>query len=423
MKRISVIGLGYVGLPLMCAIAKSKKYKVVGFDISKERVEQVKNRICPINDEICEQDLKVVKFIATSDEKDLEGTDYFIICVPTPVYSDHTPNYEPLIGASRIVAKHMKKGTKVIVESTINPGTCEEVVKPVLEKYSKLKCEKDFSLAHCPERINPGDPKWNVYNIPRNVGSIPESESQNFADFYSSFLDAQVHSVGNIKVAESTKIIENTFRDLNIAFVNELAQSFDKMGIDLYETIKGASNKPFAFMAHWPGCGVGGHCIAVDPYYLIKKAENSGFNHRFLKEARAINNYMPTYAVTRLMEGLNEVGLPLKGTKVALLGMSYKPNVGDTRESPSYEILHVLKEYGAEVTIVDPYVKEYQVDLDTVLEDADAIFLATSHKAFLKKLTPAYIQKKDIKVVLDGRNALDKTGIKEKGIVYKGIGR
>jgi nucleotide sugar dehydrogenase len=407
----------------MCAIARSKKYKVIGFDISKKRTEDVANKICPIKDETCEQDLKEVKFQVSSDSEILKDTDYFIICVPTPIYSDYNPNYEPLIGAAKIVGKYLKKGAKVIVESTINPGTCEEVVQPELEKVSKLKCGVDFSLAHCPERINPGDPKWNVYNIPRNVGSIPEDKAEEYAEFYRSFIKAEVNAVSNIKVAESTKIIENTFRDLNIAFVNELAQSFDKMGIDLHETIKAASNKPFAFMAHYPGCGVGGHCIAVDPYYLIKKAETSGFNHRFLKEARAINNFMPRYAVMRLMEAMNEVGKPLKGSKVVLLGMSYKPNVGDTRESPSYEVLEILEEYGADVTVIDPYVAEFNQDLDLALDGADAIFLATSHKEFVTKLKPAYLSRKGIKVVADGRNVLDRKGIMDKGIIYKGIGR
>lgn len=423
MQKVSVIGLGYVGLPLMCAIARSGKYKVIGFDIWDQRVKDVNNRKCPINDEVCEKDLKEVEFTASSDPEVLKNSDYFIICVPTPIYSDYNPNYEPLIGASQIVGRYIKKNSQVIVESTINPGTCEEVVMPVLEKESGLNCGVDFALAHCPERINPGDPKWNVYNIPRNVGSIPEEKAAEFAEFYKSFLKSDVNAVSNIKVAESTKIIENTFRDLNIAFVNELAQSFDKMGIDLHETIKAASNKPFAFMAHYPGCGVGGHCIAVDPYYLIKKAEMSGFNHRFLKEARSINNFMPRYSVNRLIEALNEVGKPLKGSKIALLGMSYKPNVGDTRESPSYEILEILEGYGADVTVIDPYVKEFNIDIDEALSHSEAIFVATGHKEFLDRLSPQYLKEKNIKVVVDGRNVLDKNAIAEKGIVYKGIGR
>lgn len=423
MKKVSIIGLGYVGLPLMCAVAKSGKYEVVGFDISSKRIADVKKRVCPINDEQCQKDLLEVEFVASSDELVLENSDYQIICVPTPVHSDHTPDYDPLVGAAELVAQHLKKGSTVIVESTINPGTCEEIVKPVLEKISGMVCPGDFVMAHCPERINPGDPKWSVYNIPRNVGTIPEQEANKTADFYKSFIKADVNPVSNIKIAESTKIIENTFRDLNIAFVNELAQSFDRMGIDLFETIKAASNKPFAFMPHWPGCGVGGHCIAVDPYYLIKRAEVSGFNHRFLKEARTINNYMPTYSVVRLMEGLNEVGKSLKGTRVLMLGLSYKPNLGDTRESPSFEILEILKSYGAQVSVVDPFAEGFDISLDEAMKNVEAVFLTTAHKVFVENLTPAYLKKHKIKVVVDGRNALDKRGIIKSGIIYKGIGR
>ncbi|MCA9385435.1 nucleotide sugar dehydrogenase, partial [Candidatus Dojkabacteria bacterium] len=331
----------------------------------------------------------------------------------------------PLISAIEAIAKFIRKNSVVIIESTINPGTCEEILVPLIEDATNLHIGDDVTLAHCPERINPADPKWNIYNIARNVGSVPNEEAHKIAEFYGSFLDAEIHPMSSIKVAESTKIIENTFRDINIAYVNELAQSFDAMGIDLYETIQGASNKPFGFMPHWPGAGVGGHCIAVDPYYLIKRAEKSGFDHKFLKRARQINNYMPKYAVERLADALIKREKSIDTTTVGVLGVSYKPNVSDTRESPALEIITHLRDSGANVEIFDPLVPEYSTKetLEELLQGVDAILLATAHPQIIEKLTPKILKKHKIEVVLDGRNVLDKKSIESEGILYRGIGR
>lgn len=424
MKKVSIIGLGYVGLPLALAIEKSGKYDVVGFDISKKQVERILSQDCPITDKLAERDLKEVKLHATTDKDELKGTDIFVICVPTPVLDDYTPDYTPVIKAGETISKYLTKGATVILESTVNPGTCEEILIPVLEKGSKLIAGKDYNVAMCPERINPGDPKWNVYNIPRNIGSLMKGKTKEMADFYRSFLDAEINEVSTIKVAESTKIVENAFRDINIAYVNELAKSFDAMGIDLIETIKGASNKPFSFMAHWPSRGVGGHCIAVDPYYLIKRAQESGFDHRFLKMAREVNNSMPEYTVSRLQEGLNEIEKSVRGTKVGLLGLSYKSNVADLRESPSLEILDILKKMGADVLSYDPYILDMSDvnSLDEVLDNVDAIILGTYHDKF-GDLTEEILKRKNIKVVVDGVNKLDKDEIENKKVIYRGIGR
>ena len=424
MQKVSIIGLGYVGLPLLLAIERSKKYEVQGFDISDEQVEKIKNKDCPITDEIAEKDLQELDVRVTTDENTLEGTDIFIICVPTPIHDDYTPDYGPVESASKTCGKYLKKGATIILESTVNPGTCEEIVLPIVEEVSGMKGIKDFNLGFCPERINPGDPKWNVYNINRNIGSLDIARTKELADFYRSFLDAEVNECSSLKVAEATKIVENTFRDINIAYVNELAKSFDSMGIDLQETLKGASNKPFAFMAHWPGCGVGGHCIAVDPYYLIKRATLNGFNHRFLKAARDINNSMPKYTVGRVIEALNEIGKSVKGTRIALLGLSYKQNVADLRESPSFEILKKLEKMGAEVNVFDPYTSErntYKTFKET-LENSEAIVLCTAHDEF-KDLSAEQLLSYDINVVLDGRNCLDKELIEKENIIYRGIGR
>jgi len=423
-QKVSIIGLGYVGLPLLLAIERSKKYNVLGFDISEKQIKRIKNKDCPITDEVAEKDLEELDVHVTMDESALDNTDIFVICVPTPIYDDYTPDYRPVESASKTCAKHLKKGATIILESTVNPGTCEEIVLPIVEEISGLKGVKDFNLGFCPERINPGDPKWNVYNINRNVGSLDSSKTKEVANFYRSFLKADINECSSLKVAEATKIVENAFRDVNIAYVNELAKSFDAMGIDLYETLQGSSNKPFAFLPHWPGCGVGGHCIAVDPYYLIKRATLSGFNHRFLKVARDVNNSMPEYTVSRLVEALNEVQKSVSGTKVALLGLSYKQNVADLRESPSFEILEELEKMGAKVNVFDPYTPDRNTyeTLEETLEQSEAIVLCTAHNEF-KELSAEQLSSYGIKAVVDGRNCLEKESIEKENIIYRGIGR
>ncbi len=421
MKKVAIIGLGYVGLPLLCAVAKSGKYEAIGYNHSKKNIEKIKNKECPITDDLCEKELKQLDLNVSVDEKILEGSDIFVLCVPTPVLDDYTPDYTPLIDASELVTKYFKKGDIIIVESTVNPGTCDEVVMPILLQ-GKLK-EEEFTLAHCPERINPGDPKWNLYNIPRNVGASPFKKVKEVADFYRDILDAEINEVSSLKVAEATKIVENTFRDINIAYVNELAKSFDAMDIDLAETLHGASNKPFAFMPHWPGRGVGGHCIAVDPYYLISRAAKSGFNHKFLKLAREINNSMPKYTVGRLQEALNEIEMPVKGTKVFLLGLSYKENINDLRESPCLDVMKILEKRGADLSVFDPYVGEMSnvFSLEEGLKDASAVVLCTAHKEFYK-LNEILKDYPNVKVVVDGMNKLDKKKIEKLGIIYRGVG-
>ncbi len=424
MKKVSIIGLGYVGLPLALAIEKSGKYDVVGFDISEKQVSRILAKDSPITDDIAQKELKKLNLHATTDKGELKDTDIFIICVPTPVLDDYTPDYGPVTSAGETISRYLQKGATVVLESTVNPGTCEEILIPVLEKGSKLVAGKDFNVAMCPERINPGDAKWNVYNIPRNIGSLNIKKTKEIADFYRTFLDAQINEVSSIRIAESTKIVENAFRDINIAYVNELAKSFDAMGIDLVETLKGASSKPFSFMVHWPGRGVGGHCIAVDPYYLIKRAQESGFDHRFLKMARDVNNSMPEYTVSRLQEGLNEIEKSVKGTKVGLLGLSYKANVADLRESPCLEILDILKKMGADVISYDPYIKDMSDvnTLEDLSESVDAVILGTYHDAF-GDLTGEILKRKNIRVVIDGVNRLDKERLEKGKVIYRGIGR
>jgi len=422
--KISVLGLGYVGLPLAAAITKFTDHNVVGFDIDKSKVEAIVAGNSPIDDEQCEKDLKEITLSVTSNSDDIKSTDVFIVCVPTPVLDDYTPDLTPVKSAISEICNHLEKGNIIIVESTINPGVCDEVLVPLIEDKTGMKAGVDFDLAHCPERINPGDPKWNVYNIPRNIGSTSKGATIVIADLYREFISAKINEMPSLKTTEATKIIENTFRDINIAFVNELAKSFDVLDIDLKTVIDAAANKPFAFMAHYPSCGVGGHCIPVDPYYLIERAKQSGFDHKFLKLAREINNSMPHYTVNLLSEELNEFSKSINGTKVTLLGLSYKANVGDLRQSPSTTMIKELEKRGAELTVYDPYFPDMSTvgSLDEALKDSFAVILATDHKEF-KEITTEKLNSHGVKVLVDGKNCLDLDSFEGSGVAYKGIGR
>src|SRR3989344_1728973 len=418
LPTVTVIGLGYVGFPLACAIAKSKKYEVYGLDTDEKRVNKINKRISPVEDEQAEKDIQNVTIHATTEENVLRRSKFIVVCVPTPINEERKPDLTPVISAVESIAKNLQKGHVIILESTVNPGVCEEDILPILERDG-LKGGVDFELIHCPDRIDPGNPKWNVYNINRNIGGLTKNGTYEAAEFYRSFLKAEVNEVSSLKVAESTKIVENVFRDVNIAFVNELAQSFDKLGIDVHEVIKAASNKPFAFMPHYPGCGVGGHCIAVDPYYLIEYAEKNGFNHQLLKVARNVNNSMPHYTVKKLVDGLKSLVINIRGAKIGLLGLSYKANVGDMRESPALEIKKELLELGADVLCCDPYCNGHApARIKDILENCVGVILATNHRQFIDLK-----DWKNVKIIVDGRNCLDMSNIESQGIVYNGIGR
>lgn len=424
-KKVSVVGMGYVWFPAACAIAKSWKYETVyGFDIMQDKIDKINKKIAPIDDELAAKDILEVTVIWTMDPEHLKECTYILICVPTPIDEQHNPDLTPVIKASEMIAKYLQKWQYIILESTVNPGVCDETIIPILEK-TWLKVWVDFEVGHSPERINPGDPKWNVYNIARNVWAYTKAWTKVIADFYRSFLHAEVNEMKDIQHAEATKIIENTFRDVNIAYVNELAKSFDKLWLDIVDVIKWASNKPFAFMAHYPWCGVGWHCIAVDPYYLIEKAKRAGFDHKFLRIAREINNSMPSHTVNKLMLALNKIGKSIKWTKIWLLWLSYKRDIADMRESPSFEILKLLKELEATVEIYEPYNLEKSTckSLDEIVEKSEALLIATNHTEFTKNLTIDKLSKSGVKIILDGRNCLDKESFKESGIMYSGIGR
>lgn len=419
LPQVSVIGLGYVGLPLALLIAK-KGYKVTGIDLDKKKVDEINNGKDPLGDEYIAKHIKDTDLNATTKPEAIESSGIAIVCVPTPVKNDYQPDLGPLKGAVTAVAKHLKKGTLVIIESTINPGVSDEIVIPLLEKESGLKLNEDFYVSHCPERINPGDEKWNVENIPRVAGSSSPEGLELTIKFYESIVDASIKPMGSLKEAEAVKVVENSFRDVNIAFVNELAKSFTKLGINVKNVIDGASTKPFAFMPHYPSVGVGGHCIPVDPYYLIEYARGYGFEHEFLSLARQINNSMPEFTVDQLIDGLNEVELSLNGSKVAVLGLSYKANVADDRESPSYKLIKILEDKGARVHTYDPYFLEKSTakSLESVLKNKDAVIIATNHKEFID----TDFSDVDIKVLVDGKNCLDPAKVSSYTFVCKGIG-
>ncbi len=426
MKTVTVVGLGYVGLPLTCLCAE-KNINTFGFDIEQGKIESINKGISPIIDDGLIKKIEALKGkikATNSPEECILNSDVVIVCVPTPVDRNNSPDLTALMGAATTISKFIKKGTLLVIESTIYPGTIEEVVIPILKKQGFNTYQNEIFVAHCPERIDPGNKKWGIKNLPRVVGGLTKEASKAAAEFYRSIISADIVELSSIKAAEATKIMENTFRDVNIAFVNEMARSFDKAGIDVVEVIKGASTKPFAFMPHYPGAGVGGHCISVDPYYLIEKARRLGFEHKFLKLAREINNSMPHYAVELLEEQLSRSKKTFKNAKIGVLGLAYKANVDDTRESPAHEVLNILKSKSADIFVYDPYVKKESnvSNMDELLQKSDFVILVTDHAEF-KAMDLNKLKRFNVLGIVDGRNCLDKEKIKSMGVLYHGIGR
>ena len=422
--KLCVVGLGYVGLPLSLLSAE-KGNSVSGFDIDVSIIERLRHGRCTIQNKDIEQKLEQQyrKINFNDDPAIIADAEVVIVCVPTPVDKKHQPNLEPLRSACESIAAQMKPGQLIIVESTIFPGTMEEIVLPILSQRG-FKVGVDFWLAHCPERIDPGNLQHHLQNIPRIVGGITPVCAQKTSTFYQSLIDAPIFSLKTIKAAETCKIVENTFRDVNIALVNELARSFDMMDIDILEVLKGATTKPFAFLPHYPGCGVGGHCIPVDPYYLIAKSQEKGFPLRFLSMAREINEGMPAYTVEKLCAALAQEGKDIRQCSVAVLGVAYKANVDDVRESPALKIIELIQKQAAKVEVYDPYALSLSTvnSLDAALKNKDAIIIATNHDEFLK-LNADFLRRAKVNIVIDGRNCLNKEELLAAGIVYKGIGR
>ena len=408
--HITVVGLGYVGLPL-ALLASEKGHNVIGVDKNEDILSSIKKKESKILDKFVIDLIENTRLEVTNK---VASSEVYIVCVPTPVNSSRDPDLKYVISAIEEIASVIEEEQLVIIESTINPGVCNEIVKPLLDETGKT-----YYLAHCPERINPGDKKWNVRNIPRVVGGIDKKSGEKAKELYSKIIDAEIELLSQIEAAEATKILENTFRDVNIAFINEMAMSFHKLKINIMEVIKGASTKPFSFLPHFPGVGVGGHCIAVDPYYMINRGKEVGFIHDFLIAARRVNSDMPSFTVSILQDALNEICLPLKNSKVLLLGVSYKSDVADERESPYFEVYNILNSKKAKILTYDPYFMNLSSHekLKDAIDEADAIVLITAHEEFCD-----YELYRGVKVFIDGRNIFSADQMKKIVEIYKGIG-
>lgn len=420
MNKVAVVGLGYVGLPL-ALLADRKGHKTIGLDIDSKKIDALKAGKSYIDD-ASPKEIAASKVDFSTDASKIKSADIVIVCVPTPVNENKEPDLGPVKGSIASIAPHLEPGALVIIESTINPGVCDEVVIPMLESLTGKKAGQDFHLAHCPERINPGDPNWNVTNINRVVGANSAEGLERAKKFYESIIDAQIKPMASLKEAEAVKIVENSFRDINIAFVNELAMSFSILGINVKNVIDGAATKPFAFMAHYPGIGVGGHCIPVDPYYLIEYAKTRGFEHKFLALARSINETMPVYAVDRIEEALiGKAKQTLKDCPVVVLGLAYKAGISDDRESPSHAMIAELKKRGAMTTAFDPHLphKSDASSLKEALKGQRIVVLATAHPEF-SKVTEGL---DGCEIFFDGRGAFvgQKDELAKKGTAYLGI--
>lgn len=388
---IGVVGLGYVGLPLALAFSNSG-FRVLGFDIQQKRVDLVNKAQSYIAD-VDSSSLSAVianrRLEATTDQSRVKEVDAICICVPTPLTKTKDPELSYVVSESEIVSKYLQTGQLVVLESTTYPGTTTEVMLPILER-SGLKAGQDFYLAFSPERVDPGSKNYNIGNTPKVVGGIDSKSTKLAAMLYSQVADVVVR-VSSPEAAEMTKIFENVFRNVNIALVNELTLLCEKIGISVWEVIDAASTKPFGYMPFYPGPGIGGHCIPLDPYYLSNKAREYDFHTRFIELAADINEQMPYYVVSRIMQALNSRGKSLKKAKVLVLGVAYKRDVEDIRESPSLKLIYILREKGASVRYNDPYVAKIKISEETLasveltekqLSWADCVVIATDHTCY-----------------------------------------
>lgn len=425
-EKISLIGLGYVGMPI--AISFAKKINVIGFDINKEKVELYRNGIDPTK-EVGNEAIKETTVEFTSDESKLREAKFHIIAVPTPVNDDHTPNLRPLESASKIVGRNLTKGSYVVIESTVYPGVTEEICIPILEKESGMKCGEDFKVGYSPERINPGDKVHRLETIVKVVSGVDEEALDVIAKVYELVVDAGIHRAESIKVAEAAKVIENSQRDINIAFMNELSIIFNKMGIDTKAVLKAARTK-WNFLNFHPGL-VGGHCIGVDPYYLTYKAEQLGYHSQIILSGRRINDDMGKYVVENLIKNLIKTDVSVKDAKVAILGFTFKENCPDTRNTRVIDIVNELKEYGLTPMIADPEADaneakhEYSIVFDSLedIKNMDAIVIAVGHDQFLNFTQNDFNKMfKDIdngnKVLLDIKGILNRKEYETAGYRY-----
>ena len=388
---VGVVGLGYVGLPL--AVEKAKAgFKTIGFDVQQEKVDLVNQGHNYIGDVVDDDLVKLVnakQLSATSDFSFVKDVDFIAICVPTPLDSHQQPDISYVKDSTIAISRYLKPGTMVVLESTTYPGTTEELIKPILEEGSGLTCGEDFYLGFSPERVDPGNKQFKTKNTPKVVGAIGKDATEVIAKMYREVLVGDVHEVSSPAVAEMEKILENTYRNINIGLVNELAILCDRMNISLWEVVDAAKTKPYGFQAFYPGPGLGGHCIPLDPYYLTWKAREYGFHTSMIEVSMMINDKMPEYCVDRAAKVLNRAKKALNGSKVLVLGVAYKADIDDYRESPAIDVIEILQREGANVDFFDPYIpkfrahgKEYVGIADIspeVISSYDIVFVAAAH--------------------------------------------
>ena len=422
-EKISIIGLGYVGLPL--AISFAREVDVIGFDISKEKIQKYHAGV-DVTKEVGDQAIKETAAFFTSEEKYLKECKFHIVAVPTPINSDKTPDLRPVIGASKTVGRNLTKGSIVVYESTVYPGVTEDVCVPLLEQESGLKCGVDFKVGYSPERINPGDKVHRLETIVKIVSGMDEESLEEIARVYEMVVKAGVYKAESIKVAEAAKVIENSQRDINIAFMNELSIIFDKMGIDTKAVLKAAGTK-WNFLNFSPGL-VGGHCIGVDPYYLTYRAEQIGYHSQIILAGRKINDDMGKYVAENTVKKMIKADKQIKGSKVGIFGVTFKENCPDTRNTKVVDIIRELEEYGIEVQIVDPVADkeelwhEYGLKLSEMedIKNVDALIFAVSHDEFkpltLEHLKDLYNNNKH--VLIDVKGLFDRKEAEEMNYIY-----
>lgn len=422
-EKLSLVGLGYVGMPI--AVAFAKRVKVVGFDLNEQKIELYRQGTDPTR-EVGDERVKTSDVEFTADETKLREAKFHIVAVPTPVNADHTPDLSPVEGASRILGRNLTQGSVVVFESTVYPGVTEDVCLPILERESHLKCGTDFKIGYSPERINPGDKVHRLENIKKIVSGMDEETLDCIARVYELVVDAGVHRTGNIKVAEAAKVIENSQRDINIAFMNELSIIFNRMGIDTKSVLEAAGTK-WNFLSFRPGL-VGGHCIGVDPYYLTYKAEMLGYHSQVILAGRRINDNMGKYCAENCVKNLIAADKAVKGAKIAILGFTFKENCPDTRNTKIIDIVKELREYGIDPVISDPVADAREaenlygikfVDLNRI-KDMDAVILAVAHAEFADLTidqTDGFYGKGK-KVLLDLKGILNRKEYEDAGYCY-----
>ncbi len=416
---VGVVGLGYVGLPL--AVEKAKAgFKTIGFDVQKEKVELVNkghNYIGDVVDDDLKQIVEKGMLKATTDFSFVKDVDFIAICVPTPLDEHQQPDISYVKSSAEEIAKYITKGTMVVLESTTYPGTTEELLKPILES-SGLKCGEDFYLGFSPERVDPGNKQFKTKNTPKVVGAIGADAREVIAAMYRAVLEGDVYEVSSPAVAEMEKILENTYRNINIGLANEMAILCNRMGIDYWEVVDAAKTKPYGFQAFYPGPGLGGHCIPLDPYYLSWKAREYGFHTSMIESSMMVNDKMPEYCVERAMSILNRHKKALNGSKVLVLGVAYKNDIDDYRESPAIDVIEILKRNGAETDFYDPYIpafrengKEYKgidkID-EKIIAEYDLVVITAAHTVIDYDMV-----QKNAKAIFDTRNAMKDIACRE----------